>query len=240
MINIKYTNIRVVADKILRDPIFIGLNIETIIDYFVDFITIVGTPELFDEKITEAPIKIVDYRALLPSDFVRENQITINDRPVRAATDTYASFYQNVEANKPADSLIPAGSGEVTYKIKGDYIYLSAKTGSIMMSYKCIATETDESSDDYGYPLLPDDPVFILALQSYIEVQFLKMLFRAGKVNNHVLDEAKQTYAWNVGRYETHSKQLTPGEMESISRMFKSIIMRNNEFNTRYKNLGAR
>ena len=56
MAKTKWTNLRVVADKILRDPIFIGLNFETVIDYFIDFITVVGVPELFDEKFTNAEI----------------------------------------------------------------------------------------------------------------------------------------------------------------------------------------
>ena len=61
MAKAKWTNLRIVADKILRDPIFIGLNFETIVDYFVDFITIVGVPELFDEKFTNIEIPITNY-----------------------------------------------------------------------------------------------------------------------------------------------------------------------------------
>ena len=96
------------------------------------------------------------------------------------------------------------------------------------------------TSGDFGIPLLPDDPVFILALQSYIEIQFLKILFRAGKINSQVLQLAQQDYAWNVGRYETHSRRLTYGDMETLSKQFKSILTRNNEFRTRFSHLGNR
>lgn len=239
MAKAKWTNLRVVADKILRDPLFIGLNFETIIDYFVDFITIVGVPELFEGKFTSTEIPITNYRATLPDDFLEEIVVQLDNKVARTATDAYFGNYQEYEDTNP-NEYFPDRRSEATYKIKGGYIYLSKKEGNLLLKYKCIATETDETSEDYGIPLMPDDPVFTLALQSYIEVQFLKMLFRAGKINNQVLQMAQQDYAWNVGRYETHSRRLTYGDMESLSRQFKSILTRNNEFKTRFKNLGTR
>lgn len=235
----KWTNLKIVADKILRDPIFIGLNFESIIDYFIDFITIVGVPELFDEKFTNTEIPIVNYRAVLPDDFLEEIVVSIDQKVARTATDLYFGNYQEYQDLNP-NEYFPDKRSEPTYKIKGGYIYLSKKEGNLLLKYKCIATETDPESEDFGIPLLPDDPVFILALQSYIEIQFLKILFRAGKINSQVLQLAQQDYAWNVGRYETHSRRLTYGDMETLSKQFKSILTRNNDFKTRFKSLGNR
>ena len=194
MAKTKWTNLRVVADKILRDPIFIGLNFETVIDYFIDFITIVGVPELFDEKFTNAEIPIVNYRAILPDDFLEEITVQVDHKIARTSTDTYFGNYEEYQDTNP-NEYFPDKRTEPSYKIKGGYIYLSKKDGNLLLKYRCIATETDETSEDYGIPLMPDDPVFILALQSYIEVQFLKMLFRAGKINGQVLQLAQQDYA---------------------------------------------
>lgn len=235
----KWTNLKIVADKILRDPIFIGLNFESIIDYFIDFITIVGVPELFDEKFTNTEIPIANYRAVLPDDFLEEIVVSIDQKVARTATDLYFGNYQEYQDLNP-NEYFPDKRSEPTYKIKGGYIYLSKKEGNLLLKYKCIATETDPESEDFGIPLLPDDPVFILALQSYIEIQFLKILFRAGKINSQVLQLAQQDYAWNVGRYETHSRRLTYGDMETLSKQFKSILTRNNEFRTRFSHLGNR
>lgn len=235
----KWTNLKIVADKILRDPIFIGLNFESIVDYFIDFITIVGVPELFDEKFTNTKIPITNYRAVLPDDFLEEIVVSIDQKVARTATDLYFGNYQEYQDTNP-NEYFPDKRSEPTYKIKGGYIYLSKKEGNLLLKYKCIATETDTESEDFWIPLLPDDPVFILALQSYIEIQFLKILFRAGKINSQVLQLAQQDYAWNVGRYETHSRRLTYGDMETLSKQFKSILTRNNEFRTRFSHLGNR
>lgn len=237
MKNLRWTSIKVVLDKVLRDPIFIGLTYESIVDYLVDFMAIVGTPELFEEKIvTELPITA--YRALLPVDFVEEVQVSIDRKIARQSPDTHAGYYNDI--NTVTDQAMIKQVIESTYRLKGDYIYLSQETGTLMMVYKAIKVQDDVDAEDYGYPMLPDDSVFILAFQAYVEVQFLKMLFRAGKVSNQVLEEAKQTYCWKVGQYETHSKRLTLGEMETISKMFRSLQPKNNEFSTRFKNLGVR
>lgn len=236
----KWTNLKIVADKILRDPIFIGLDFETIIDYFIDFITIVGVPQLFDERFTSVPLEISNYRAILPDDFLTEIQVSVDGRIARSATDSFAGNYSEYENTNPKDEYFPNQTVETTYRIIGKYIYLSKKDGNLLLKYNSIMSDIDPESESFGIPMIPDDPVFILALQSYIEVQFLKMLFRAGKIQGNILEEAKQTYAWNVGRYETHSRRLTTGDMETISKLFKSIMTRNNEFKTRFKNLGTR
>lgn len=228
-------NLKIIHDRILRDPIFIGLNTEAVIDYFIDFINIVGAPELFDEQIS-INIPISNYRAELPDNFLEEVQVSINKYMARAATDTHANYYKEL-----SDAFIGVelqSAIDYTYQIKGGYIYTSIESGNLTLVYKCIMIQDDSTADDYGYPMIIDDPVFMLALQSYIEKNFLLILFRSSKIPQQVLDRAERDYAWNVGRYDTHSKRLTIGQMESISKMFRNIHHRTNEFSSRFKNLG--
>ena len=234
----KWTSLKVVADKILRDPIFIGLNYETIIDYFIDFITIVGAPDLFEEKLTIPDMVIANYRSVLPSDFVEDIQVIIDSRIAINSTDTFSTYYDTI--SQTVESQLIKENREYTYTIKGNYIYSSKKDGLIKMSYRSIKMQTDALAEDFGYPMLPDEPVFILALQTYIEVQFMRMLYRSGKITSQVLEEAKQSYAWAVGRYDTHSKRLTLSKMENISKMFRSILGHNNEFKSRFKSIGVK
>lgn len=242
-----WVSINNVHDKLLRDPIFNGIARESIVDYLIDFIEIIGAPSLFEKQIS-AVLPITDYRSKLPDGFIEEISVAINKdeslgvsrdyKIARSNPDTHAIFQKEIDGVMGEQLL--KNSIEVTYKISGDYIYFPVETGSLVLVYKSIKIDTDGDSDTLGLPMMPDDPVFILALQSYIEVQWIRMLVRAGKVPANLLDEAKQTYAWNVGRYETHSKKLNIGEMESISKMFRSIYQKNNEFSTRFRNLGVR
>lgn len=62
-----YTNIRLILEKIRRNPMLREIPLETVIDYTEDFIRIVGCPTEFLEKTTV--IKIDKYKGELPDDF---------------------------------------------------------------------------------------------------------------------------------------------------------------------------
>ena len=46
----KTTNISRIADRIMRHPLMQDISFETIVDYTLDFIQIVGCPQFFEEK----------------------------------------------------------------------------------------------------------------------------------------------------------------------------------------------
>lgn len=62
-----YTNIRLILEKIRRNPMLREIPLETVVDYTEDFIRIVGCPAEFIEK--TAVIKIDKYKGELPDDF---------------------------------------------------------------------------------------------------------------------------------------------------------------------------
>ena len=136
MSELKWTSIKVIGDRLLRDPLFIGLNYETMVDYLVDFIQIVGTPELFDEKVTETLLQISNYRATLPVDFLEPIQISIDKYLCRQSPDTFKNYYSAI--NTYLNEEIERQNQEFFYSIKGDYIYTSKQTGEILMVYKAI------------------------------------------------------------------------------------------------------
>jgi hypothetical protein len=62
----------------------------------------------------------------------------------------------------------------------------------------------------------------------------------AGKIDPRIYEESKQEYAWSIGQYEADCRALTPGEAESLFKQFRGLGMRQNEFNSRFKNLGLK
>jgi hypothetical protein len=55
-----------------------------------------------------------------------------------------------------------------------------------------------------------------------------------------VLQKAEQRYAWAAGRLHTHFKMPTTAEMESITRMWNTLIPRTTEFDRQFEPLGNR
>lgn len=83
----RYVSIKLIMDKLLRHPMLSDLTLETVVDYTVDFMRIVGIPKMFMDKIAVIPIN--NYKAALPSDWVETVQIKFNNRMMRSATNTF-------------------------------------------------------------------------------------------------------------------------------------------------------
>ena len=61
-----------------------------------------------------------------------------------------------------------------------------------------------------------------------------------GKITPAVLQNTQQNYAWLAGQLQSEFTIPSQSEMESISRMWNTLIQRTNEFNTGFKSLGDR
>lgn len=205
-------------DRITRHPLMQDLPFETVVDWAVDFIKIVGTPPSFLEKTAKIPIR--QYRGELPCDFydmiqVRTfNNCTCPKKPLvfRYSTD---SFHMSDKKAKRTD---------LTYKLQGNCIFTAPlENGEIEIAYRAMPM------DDDGYPLIPDNSAYSRALEAYIKKQWFTIQFDLGKITPQVLQQAQQDYAWAVGQAQTNLIMPTIDQMESISNMWNTLIPRATE-----------
>lgn len=212
----KMTNIRAVADRVMRHPMMRDIDFETIVEHVVDFFGIVGCPALFEDKIVE--LKIKDYKAELPCDFVEIIQLRAKrDEHAPWETFTYAtdSFHLSQDDKLPEPWPLRR---ELTYKIQGGIIYTSIRDGSVQMSYRAIAC------DEEGYPLVPDNPVYMRAIVAYIKKQWFTILLDMGQINQAQYTQAVQDYAWAVGALETESNRLSLDKAQSLFNTWTMLI----------------
>ena len=202
-----YISIKVIMDNLLVHPLLQDLPLDRAIAYAVDFIRIVGMPRIFEDK-TEI-LEIEEYRAMLPNDFHNMLQVrtAFNGRTIQLinSTDNY-----HTSTNK--------NGMDYTYKVQGNIIYTSFKEGKIEISYQSIKV------DEEGYPMIPDNSSFTRALESYIKKQWFTILFDLNKINNAVLQNVQQDYAFNVGQAQSDLVRPTIDQMESITNMWNSIL----------------
>ena len=229
----RFVSLKVVADKLHRNPLINGIAFEAIIDYTIEFIQIVGVPAEFIDKLYTVEFK--DYRAELPIDYAECTQILINDRPARWATDTFHTHYNETDTtqNYTLGKGIPR-SVDYTFTINNSYIYLSKEQGTLKMSYKAIPV------DDEGYPMIPDNSVFQKALQLYIEKEHSYILYLNDKLDINKLNKIEQKYWWAVGQWETDSRKLNLSKAESLFNSFRTLLVRDTEFANRFRNDGAK
>lgn len=217
----QYTNIRLLIDKIMRHPLMQDLTLETIVDYTIDFMRIVGVPNMFENKIEI--LHIENYRAMLPCDYY--NIIQVKDCKTKLAFRyTTDSFHLSDKNN--TDNL--------TYKIQGGVIFTSIKEGDIELSYEAIATDKE------GYPLLIDNSSFIRSLELYIKKQWFTILFDMGKVSPAVLQNIQQEYAWAVGDCQSEFNRLSIDKAESLYNSWRTLLIRDKEHKTGFKTNGVK
>lgn len=213
-----YVNIREVLSRVLRHPLLSDVTLEQAIQYTLDFIGINGLPNTYQDK--EEVVSIENYRGKLPCDLISINQVKDCKTGIcmRYMTDNF----------HPDDSY----AQELTFKAQGRVLYTSFKTGEVLVSYKSIPV------DDDGLPLLIDNANYLKALELYIKKEVFTYLFDMGKIQPAVLQNTKQDYAWAAA--QLHSEFVIPSvsEMESIARMWSSLVPRTSEFEKGFKHLG--
>lgn len=232
----KTTNIRRVADRIMRHPLLRDVPFETILDYTVDFLQIVGVPSLFEEK--TALLHVENYRCMLPCDYVSMIQV----RTAKKVDDIEPNHRSNVSYRYSTDSFhmskeksdVGRYGTDLTYKIQGCVIYTSTKDTDIEIAYNAIAT------DGEGYPSLPDNPSFLRALEAYVKKQQFTILFDLGKLQPAILQNAQQEYAWAVGDCETEFNRLTLDKAESLFNSWRTLLIRDSEHRHGFVNDGAK
>lgn len=225
---IQTTNIRRILDRVMRHPMMRDIPFETAVEYTVDFISLMGTPALYDEK--TAIVKVKDWRGELPCDFVEMIQVRVAPRQschrwdncgIIAATPVYrysgSSFHMS--------NFKPSAwrTGELTYKTQGMVIFTSTKDLDLEIAYRGFAV------DDEGYPLLPDNPSFLRGLENYIKLQWFTILFDMGKIAQNVLYNAQQEYSWAAGDAQSEFSRLDLDKAETLFNSFKTLLPRNHE-----------
>jgi hypothetical protein len=221
-----YINIREALSRVMRHPLLQDVTLESAVQYTLDFIGIFGMPKLYQDK--EEIVHIEEFRAKLPCDLISINQIKECKSGVclRYMTD---NFMPREHYDKNVGYKVPQ---ELTFKTQGQVLYVSFKTGDVSVSYKAIPVDKD------GFPLLIDNPVFLKALEAYIKREAFTILFDMGKIAPAVLQNAQQQYAWLAGQLQSEFTIPSQSEMESISRMWNTLIQRTSEFNNGFSSLG--
>ena len=217
--NIQYINLREILSRVLDHPMLQDVNLESAIRYSLDFIRKMGLPEVYIDKITT--VEIENFRGALPCDLLIIKQVRDHrtHEPLRSMTDNF-------------NELPSRARSEGTFKTQGQIIYTSFCKGCVDISYQAIAT------DEEGFPLLPETPVFLDALEGYIKVKRFTILFDQGKIAYNVLQNAQQAYAIAAGQCQGMFATPSESEMETITNMMHQLIPRVNEFKYGFKTLG--
>jgi hypothetical protein len=108
------------------------------------------------------------------------------------------------------------------------------KDGWINISYSALAT------DEFGYPLIPDNESFKVALEYYIIHRTLEGLWSMGKVTDKVFQYYEQKRHYYSAQATNSMTIKNMDQMETMFNAINRLIIDVNPHETFYKNFGIK
>jgi hypothetical protein len=214
--------------KVLKQPIVQDLKYEDAAEYAIEYLRLIGAPLAFEDKVER--IKLSNYKGLLPANLINIKGIQYTDSEcdngiaMRYASDIYHTAINGCEP----------GGQEYTYITQNNVVTTSIKDGWINISYSALAT------DEFGYPLIPDNESFKVALEYYIIHRTLEGLWSMGKITDKVFQYYEQKRHYYSAQATNSMAIKNMDQMETMFKAINRMIVDVNPHETFYKNFGVK
>lgn len=166
-----------------------------------------------------ASIEISGYKGELPCDLYQVVQINHGGVPMTLSTNTFRPRYH--ASNEGATSR-----GNSVYSIDDAYLKTSFEKGKVEISYKAIPLDCD------GFPLIPDDPLYMEALVYFVAMKLSFPDYVAGKQTR--FDNLQQLWFSYCGKAKAKAKMPDLAMMENLRRTMVRLIPQMNFYNTNF------
>jgi hypothetical protein len=230
--------------KVMKNPLASELTYEEAAEYALEFIKLLGAPSIYENKLSI--MELTNHKAELPCDLLTiegvryldtsdpETASASNYIAMREATNLY-HFDENEHLNEQDTEFNIRGNhrrSEFTYKVQRGIIFTSMRDGCIEMAYKAIST------DEEGFPLVPDNEKVAIGMEYYILSRYLEPLWMMGKITDKAFEYITQKrYFYMPSAFtamQMPSKDMLESTMNGINRLLLSTTM-HEKF---YKKLG--
>ena len=221
-------SIKMIADRLMRNPLMKDLNYEFIVDNAIQILRILEAPSLFVTR--REGLNVENFRALKPIDMIRVDGIVrtdLGETPITlSSSEDIAQEFFNVGNKMPTRV-------DHTYSLNSKYVNVNFEKGNINIIYKAIAT------DEECYPLVLDNEVLLRCVESYIKWKWFDILNDMEMISDRKLGKAESDYCFNVAQADANLKLPSADEMETLTNMMTQILPSTTEFQRRFEFLGA-
>jgi hypothetical protein len=219
--------------KVLKQPIVQDLKYEDAAEYAIEYLRLIGAPLSFEDKVTNPPLKLSNYKVALPNNLISIKGVQYSiDECSSGIAMRYASniYHTDIKSNKDCVDNYQ----ECTYITQSNILTSSIKDGWITISYMAIAT------DDFGYPLIPDNESFKVGLEYYIIHRTLEGLWSMGKITDKVFQYYEQKRHYYSAQATNSMTIKNMDQMETMFNAINRMIVDVNPQETFYKNFGVK
>lgn len=217
--------------KVLKQPIVQDLKYEDAAEYAIEYLRLIGASLAFEDKVER--IKLNNYKGLLPVNLITLKGVEYADCECNGGIAMrYASniYHTDIENDRNCKNT----TEEYTYITQNNVITTSMKNGWVNISFSALAT------DEFGYPLIPDNESFKVALEYYIIHRTLEGLWSMGKITDKVFQYYEQKRHYYSAQATNSMTIKNMDQMETMFNAINRMIIDVNPQETFYKNFGVR
>jgi len=222
MVNGKTISVGEILWNVLRQPVATELSLEQASEFALEVLRLIGAPLSFLDKTEE--LQINNYKVALPDNLIDIRGIRCDGRPMRYATDLY---------HMSLDESTHNYQQEYTYVVQNCVLTTSIKKGCVEISYRAINT------DENGYPLIPDNQSYKMAIEYHILWRYLEPLWTMGKIQDKVFSYYSQQRDWYIGQASTSMMIANGDHLQSIMNGINKLIIDTQAYDRFYKNYGS-
>lgn len=207
-----YISIDRIIEKINRFKIPGGYwNIEELKEWTYDALGAINdkTVRVAASKI----IEIVDNKGKIPADVEAIHSIINNE-----LKDSSSKYDQSRATMHEVLSHMPLE--ESTYIIVNGYIYTSIKNGKGNLTINYFTVPLDEE----GNPLIPDNKLYISAIEAYLQYMIAKRAFMQGKILGHQLQMLEQEWLFYLPAAINSQKMSIMQDAKRFGRLHNKYI----------------
>ena len=205
--------------KVLKQPIVQDLKYEDAAEYAIEYLRLIGAALSFEDRVER--IKLSNYKGLLPSNLINIRGIAYSSCECDGGVAMrYASNIYHTDIN----GCEPGGQ---------EYTYIT-QNNVVTTSYSALAT------DEFGYPLIPDNESFKVALEYYIIHRTLEGLWSMGKITDKVFQYYEQKRHYYSAQATNSMTIKNMDQMETMFNALNRMIIDVNPQETFYKNFGVK
>ncbi len=235
-LNGKYISIKQIIEELYADNGYQSeLPWTDLLMWTEEALELIGHPRQYLRKVTghkdDPALDITNYKAKLPCDFHKLEMIAVNGYPARYAGNTFHHLlggdccdistvsgaigveYMDNFGNifDPSLSKFPYSvSGDISFDLNDEYITLSVKEGKVCIAYLAIPLDED------GFPQIPDDISYKLAVKKYLTMKLDYIEWRRGDLQPQVFQHSEREWDWYVGQAGNKAKMPDLAMMESL------------------------
>ena len=177
----QYISIKTIHDRVVRHPLLQGVTMDNVVDYAVDFMRIVGVPNIFIKKVET--FETHDFRIKLPCDYLKMIQMRGRYGVYHYATDTFhlkperphiAEHHCACEQGKPAERRFGKWCSDCEFKETCDHLgYDFNKTECITMLHTLKVMPSRPKENTY---ITQNSVIFLSNKDDVVDISYMAIM----------------------------------------------------------------